>query len=169
MKNIYNCTYYLWEGVIEYRKVNNARKNDLLSCKSWSLLFYNIKIGLYDKCIRFSIKDDWHKKFLLFCWLFFNDNTGPGCSSIGFGGLEELGPFVVKKSKSGLLLNDYSWNKGKILLKLNNNNNHFWVFFSIKRLIYCPPYFLWIDNSFSSSFIVVLRHKIKNKIIKAIN
>ncbi|KAL9682494.1 hypothetical protein QQ045_014293 [Rhodiola kirilowii] len=47
-----------------------------------------------------------HKPLLL--WL----NGGPGCSSIGFGATEELGPFLSSSGKPELRLNPYSWNKG---------------------------------------------------------
>ncbi|KAJ4970613.1 hypothetical protein NE237_003712 [Protea cynaroides] len=41
-------------------------------------------------------------------------NGGPGCSSLGFGAFEELGPFLIRKD--GLIQNPYSWNKlGSIL------------------------------------------------------
>ncbi|KAK9063863.1 hypothetical protein SSX86_017735 [Deinandra increscens subsp. villosa] len=52
----------------------------------------------------------------LLLWL----NGGPGCSSIGFGGLEELGPFMVQKGKSKLLLNKNAWNKAANLLFLES-------------------------------------------------
>ncbi|KAJ9553951.1 hypothetical protein OSB04_017996 [Centaurea solstitialis] len=52
----------------------------------------------------------------LLLWL----NGGPGCSSIGFGNLEELGPFIAHKNKSGLFLNNYSWNKAANLLFLES-------------------------------------------------
>ncbi|KAF6166308.1 hypothetical protein GIB67_042381 [Kingdonia uniflora] len=39
-------------------------------------------------------------------------NGGPGCSSIGFGQAQELGPFLVKKD-SAVKFNNYTWNKGK--------------------------------------------------------
>ncbi|KAF0902205.1 hypothetical protein E2562_014445 [Oryza meyeriana var. granulata] len=42
----------------------------------------------------------------LVLWL----NGGPGCSSIGYGALEELGPLLVDKHE-GLTLNPDSWNK----------------------------------------------------------
>ncbi|KAI3973635.1 hypothetical protein MKW92_027367 [Papaver armeniacum] len=45
----------------------------------------------------------------LVLWL----NGGPGCSSIGYGEAEELGPFLTQKGKPELKFNDYSWNKGK--------------------------------------------------------
>jgi hypothetical protein len=42
-----------------------------------------------------------------------NVNIGPGCSSIGFGAAEELGPFFPQNSSQPKLkLNPYSWNKG---------------------------------------------------------
>ncbi|KAJ4970605.1 hypothetical protein NE237_003704 [Protea cynaroides] len=41
-------------------------------------------------------------------------NGGPGCSSIGYGAFEELGPLLVRKDQ--LIKNPYSWNKlGNIL------------------------------------------------------
>ncbi|KAD2804517.1 hypothetical protein E3N88_37894 [Mikania micrantha] len=52
----------------------------------------------------------------LLLWL----NGGPGCSSIGFGGLEELGPFVVQKGKPKLRLNNKAWNKAANLLFLES-------------------------------------------------
>ncbi|KAD2393398.1 hypothetical protein E3N88_40375 [Mikania micrantha] len=44
----------------------------------------------------------------------------PGCSSIGYGGMEELGPFVVQKGTSKLRLNNYAWNKAANLLFLES-------------------------------------------------
>ncbi|KAF0902567.1 hypothetical protein E2562_018063 [Oryza meyeriana var. granulata] len=43
----------------------------------------------------------------LVLWL----NGGPGCCSVGYGALEELGPLLVDKHE-GLTLNPDSWNKG---------------------------------------------------------
>ncbi|GLT71094.1 hypothetical protein SLA2020_431350 [Shorea laevis] len=42
----------------------------------------------------------------LVLWL----NGGPGCSSLGYGALEELGPFRVKSDGKTLYRNDYAWN-----------------------------------------------------------
>lgn len=39
--------------------------------------------------------------------------AGPGCSSIGFGEGQELGPFLVRKDVPELMYNKYAWNKGK--------------------------------------------------------
>lgn len=52
-----------------------------------------------------------HKKPLLL-WL----NGGPGCSSIGFGALEELGPFLSQKGQPEFKFNKYTWNKAANLL-----------------------------------------------------
>ncbi|RZC71418.1 hypothetical protein C5167_034625 [Papaver somniferum] len=43
--------------------------------------------------------------------------TGPGCSSVGFGEAQELGPFLVTKG-SELKFNNYTWNKAANLLFL---------------------------------------------------
>ncbi|XP_059635588.1 serine carboxypeptidase 1-like [Cornus florida] len=42
----------------------------------------------------------------LVLWL----NGGPGCSSLGYGAMEELGPFRVKSDGKTLFRNDYAWN-----------------------------------------------------------
>ncbi|TYH22641.1 hypothetical protein ES288_A04G145700v1 [Gossypium darwinii] len=54
------------------------------------------------------------KPFLL--WL----NGGPGCSSIGYGEAEELGPFFTQKDEQTLKLNPYRWNKAANLLFLES-------------------------------------------------
>ncbi|XP_019442927.1 PREDICTED: serine carboxypeptidase-like 45 isoform X2 [Lupinus angustifolius] len=50
----------------------------------------------------------------LVLWL----NGGPGCSSVGAGAFVEHGPF--KPSESGLVKNDYSWNKEASILYLES-------------------------------------------------
>ncbi|XVF14392.1 hypothetical protein REPUB_Repub09cG0054800 [Reevesia pubescens] len=50
----------------------------------------------------------------LVIWL----NGGPGCSSLAYGASEEIGPFRIKKSASGLDLNKFSWNNVANLLFL---------------------------------------------------
>ncbi|KAK7404344.1 hypothetical protein VNO78_05162 [Psophocarpus tetragonolobus] len=53
----------------------------------------------------------------LLLWL----NGGPGCSSIGYGEAEELGPFFPQdSSQPKLRLNPYSWNKAANLLFLES-------------------------------------------------
>ncbi|XP_023773257.1 serine carboxypeptidase 1 isoform X1 [Lactuca sativa] len=42
----------------------------------------------------------------LLLWL----NGGPGCSSFGYGAMEELGPFRVNSDGKTLYRNDYAWN-----------------------------------------------------------
>ncbi|XP_047336729.1 serine carboxypeptidase-like 40 [Impatiens glandulifera] len=43
----------------------------------------------------------------LLLWL----NGGPGCSSIGYGAMEELGPFRVKSDGKTLFYNRFAWNQ----------------------------------------------------------
>ena len=37
---------------------------------------------------------------------------GPGCSSVGYGATQEIGPFLVDANENGLKFNPYAWNKG---------------------------------------------------------
>ncbi|KAH9676766.1 serine carboxypeptidase-like 25 [Citrus sinensis] len=50
----------------------------------------------------------------LVVWL----NGGPGCSSVAYGASEEIGPFRINKTASGLYLNKLSWNTEANLLFL---------------------------------------------------
>ncbi|KAJ4849421.1 Serine carboxypeptidase-like 34 [Turnera subulata] len=59
----------------------------------------------------FEAIDDPEEKPLLL-WL----NGGPGCSSIGYGEAEELGPFFTQKGKPELKFNRHTWNKAANLL-----------------------------------------------------
>nr|GMD89018.1 serine carboxypeptidase II-3-like [Ipomoea batatas] len=52
-----------------------------------------------------SPQDSSSKPLLL--WL----NGGPGCSSFGYGAMEELGPFRVNSDGKSLYVNEYAWNK----------------------------------------------------------
>ncbi|XP_057774000.1 serine carboxypeptidase-like 34 isoform X2 [Salvia miltiorrhiza] len=61
-----------------------------------------------------ATKNPQRKPLLL--WL----NGGPGCSSIGYGQSEELGPFFPQKGKPELKLNNNSWNKAANLLFLES-------------------------------------------------
>lgn len=63
----------------------------------------------------FEATKDSDKKPLLL-WL----NGGPGCSSIGYGEAEELGPFFTQKGKPELKFNKNSWNKVANLLFLES-------------------------------------------------
>ncbi|XP_042511650.1 serine carboxypeptidase-like 34 [Macadamia integrifolia] len=45
-------------------------------------------------------------------------NGGPGCSSIGYGAAEELGPFLMQKGTPELRFNKNAWNKAANLLFL---------------------------------------------------
>ncbi|XP_047318246.1 serine carboxypeptidase-like 34 [Impatiens glandulifera] len=68
----------------------------------------------------------------LFYWFFeaFNEpenkplllwlNGGPGCSSIGYGAAEELGPFFPMKNTRDLKFNKHTWNKAANLLFIDS-------------------------------------------------
>ncbi|CAN6481712.1 unnamed protein product [Victoria cruziana] len=47
-------------------------------------------------------------------------NGGPGCSSIGYGEAQELGPLLVKKGIPELKFNNHTWNKEANLLFLES-------------------------------------------------
>ncbi|KAJ4899060.1 Serine carboxypeptidase-like 29 [Raphanus sativus] len=51
----------------------------------------------------------------LVLWL----NGGPGCSSVGFGEAEEIGPFHINPDGKTLYLNQYSWNQVANILFLD--------------------------------------------------
>lgn len=44
--------------------------------------------------------------------ILFRSIAGPGCSSIGYGEAQELGPLLVKKGIPELKFNNHTWNKG---------------------------------------------------------
>ncbi|KAF7111434.1 hypothetical protein CFC21_111452 [Triticum aestivum] len=52
----------------------------------------------------------------LVLWL----NGGPGCSSVGYGAMMELGPFLIQKGKPEIALNPHSWNKEANMLFLES-------------------------------------------------
>ncbi|XP_019171506.1 PREDICTED: serine carboxypeptidase-like 31, partial [Ipomoea nil] len=52
----------------------------------------------------------------LVLWL----NGGPGCSSVGYGATQEIGPFLVDSNGSALTANPYSWNREANLLFLES-------------------------------------------------
>ncbi|KAK9124308.1 hypothetical protein Sjap_013910 [Stephania japonica] len=52
----------------------------------------------------------------LLLWL----NGGPGCSSVGYGAVEEIGPFRINSDGKTLFMNPYSWNKLANLLFLES-------------------------------------------------
>ncbi|CAI9270105.1 unnamed protein product [Lactuca saligna] len=56
-----------------------------------------------------------HEKPLVL-WL----NGGPGCSSVGYGATQEIGPFLVSTDGKGLRLNPYSWNREANMLFLES-------------------------------------------------
>ncbi|KAL1559580.1 hypothetical protein AAHA92_09907 [Salvia divinorum] len=52
----------------------------------------------------------------LLLWL----NGGPGCSSLGYGAMEEVGPFRVHSDAQTLYLNKFSWNQAANVLFLES-------------------------------------------------
>nr|XP_010907374.1 serine carboxypeptidase-like 34 [Elaeis guineensis] len=72
--------------------------------------------GSHGKALFYWFIEATHKpaKKPLLLWL----NGGPGCSSVGFGEAQELGPFLVRKDVPQLELNKHAWNKAANLLFL---------------------------------------------------
>ncbi|CAE6195165.1 unnamed protein product [Arabidopsis arenosa] len=58
---------------------------------------------------------DLPKEKPLVLWL----NGGPGCSSVGYGATQEIGPFLADTEK-GLIFNPYAWNKEVNMLFLES-------------------------------------------------
>ncbi|KAJ7946938.1 Carboxypeptidase [Quillaja saponaria] len=52
----------------------------------------------------------------LVLWL----NGGPGCSSVGYGATQEIGPFIVDIDGQGLKFNNFSWNREANILFLES-------------------------------------------------
>ncbi|XP_022723833.1 serine carboxypeptidase-like 31 isoform X2 [Durio zibethinus] len=52
----------------------------------------------------------------LVLWL----NGGPGCSSVGYGATQEIGPFIVDTDGQGIKFNNFSWNKEANMLFLES-------------------------------------------------
>ncbi|WVZ25878.1 hypothetical protein V8G54_004422 [Vigna mungo] len=52
----------------------------------------------------------------LVLWL----NGGPGCSSVGYGATQEIGPFLVDSDGHGLKFNNFSWNREASMLFLES-------------------------------------------------
>ncbi|GKV45868.1 hypothetical protein SLEP1_g52901 [Rubroshorea leprosula] len=52
----------------------------------------------------------------LVLWL----NGGPGCSSVGYGATQEIGPFLVDTEGHGIKFNNFSWNKEANMLFLES-------------------------------------------------
>ncbi|XVF27685.1 hypothetical protein REPUB_Repub14bG0130100 [Reevesia pubescens] len=52
----------------------------------------------------------------LVLWL----NGGPGCSSVGYGATQEIGPFIVDTDGRGMKFNNFSWNKEANMLFLES-------------------------------------------------
>ncbi|XP_057871867.1 serine carboxypeptidase-like 32 isoform X2 [Cryptomeria japonica] len=52
----------------------------------------------------------------LVLWL----NGGPGCSSVGYGATQEIGPFIINSDGKTLSFNEHSWNKEANMLFLES-------------------------------------------------
>lgn len=53
--------------------------------------------------------------------------SGPGCSSVGYGATQELGPFIVDGHARELTFNPYSWNRGLFTTIVETNMRGFCV------------------------------------------
>lgn len=74
--------------------------------------------------------------------------SGPGCSSVGYGATQEIGPFLVDNNNDGqgLKFNNFSWNKGIcyiIYIYANfisfHSQLHFFIYLCIKQNIFGEP------------------------------
>lgn len=77
--------------------------------KSLTYLTYN-SVNIY--ILQLTLHLETHALFVYWPDL-HNWTSGPGCSSIGYGAVEELGPFLTQKGAPALKFNKHSWNKGK--------------------------------------------------------
>lgn len=77
---------------------------------------------------------------------------GPGCSSIGYGATEELGPFFVQNgSEPKLKFNPYTWNNGWLNFNFLKTTNicifsfliKIFVFFCVVCKFQLPIYCFW--------------------------
>ncbi|KAG5129084.1 hypothetical protein JHK84_035481 [Glycine max] len=79
----------------------------------------------------------------LVLWL----NGGPGCSSLGYGAFEELGPFRINSDGETLYRNKYAWNEGetvtKIIVFLYSNlvrdgkiNIQLWIHYAVANVLF---------------------------------
>ncbi|KAL3651648.1 hypothetical protein CASFOL_004650 [Castilleja foliolosa] len=64
----------------------------------------------------FAEAKDFAQTLPLVLWL----NGGPGCSSLAYGAMQELGPFRVKSDGKTLFLNECAWNKAANILFLES-------------------------------------------------
>ncbi|KAG0482039.1 hypothetical protein HPP92_010129 [Vanilla planifolia] len=104
-------------------ELQNTDKVQLLPGQS-----FNVSFAHYAGYI--TVKEDYGRAFFywffeaaedpetkpLVLWL----NGGPGCSSVGFGLAEEIGPFHVTADGRGLYFNQYSWNQVANILFLDS-------------------------------------------------
>jgi len=51
-------------------------------------------------------------------------NIGPGCSSVGYGATQEIGPFLVDNKGNSLKFNPYAWNKGILYMSIDLLHSH---------------------------------------------
>lgn len=49
--------------------------------------------------------------------------TGPGCSSLAYGAMQELGPFRVNSDGKTLFKNEFAWNQGNMVLNSIRSSN----------------------------------------------
>lgn len=86
----------------EFKK--EMRNSNKLEIFSVTIFFFNKKLYLI-----------WELMANVFGFFFPAIILGPGCSSIGYGEAEELGPFLIRKGTPAIKFNNYTWNKGKTL------------------------------------------------------
>ncbi|MFS7987682.1 putative carboxypeptidase D [Helianthus anomalus] len=86
----------------------------LLSGDQYSSLYNSITTNQRISLALDMIQDCCHCGDKLLCV------SGPGCSSVGYGATQEIGPFIVNTDGKGLHLNPYSWNREANMLFLES-------------------------------------------------
>jgi len=68
--------------------------------------------------------------------------SGPGCSSIGYGEAEELGPFFPKIGGQELQFNPHTWNNGRYTWHFSFPDSYFTPIWHLIMCFYTQSFML---------------------------